>query len=137
MAHPKTIWPIVVLAGDTVPPTPVLWDWLRQELNGRIDVNADPRIRRPLVIDLDDLEPLLALVEQGESLFGLLGRFLASNLSEFPMRNWIAREFTLTGEGRPRYVVEQWKLAGTAGGSVLYPGSEKLTHAFDQDDLAA
>jgi hypothetical protein len=129
---PKTILPIVVLAGDTVSPTTMFWRWLRDELDGRI--GSDPRIRHPIVIDLDDLEPVLALVEHGHGLFQLLERFLASDLAEFPLRNWIACEFDMSDPLRPAYVHEQWKLAAKAGAAVLYPSSEKLAQVIDEDD---
>ena len=125
---PKRIWPVVVLAGDTVAPTPMFWRWLHDEMDSRI--GSDPRIRHALLLGLDDLEPLLALVEQGHTLFDLLGRFLASDLAEFPLRSWIAREFDVS-EPRPAYVRAQWKLAAGAGGEVLYPASEKLAREIE------
>jgi hypothetical protein len=122
---PKMIWPVIVLAGDTVVPTPMLWTWLREEMDGRL--GADPRIRRPVIVDLDDLEPFLALVERGDSIFGLLGRFLASELAEFPLRNWLACHLNTSEPLRPTYVDEQWKLGARAGAEVLYPGTEGKT----------
>lgn len=112
----------------------MFWSWLRDELDGRIE--ADARIRRPLVVDLDDLEPVLALVEQGERIFDLFQRFLASDLAEFPMRNWLAREFDFSEEHHPTYVREQWQLAAMAGAEALYPGSEKLARALAQENYA-
>lgn len=127
-AAPKTIWPVIVHAGDSVAPTPMLWSWLREDMEGRI--GADPRIRQPVIMDLDDLEPLLGLVERGNSIFNLLGRFLASNLAELPLCNWLARDFGMSEPLRPAYVDEQWTLAARAGAAVLYPHSERLTRAI-------
>lgn len=129
---PTVVWPLLVLAGDTISPTPMFWRWLRDELNGRID--SDPRVRTPLVIDLDDLEPVFALVEQGHRLFDLLDSYLRSDLREFPLRNWVSREFDLGDPHRPRYARQQWREAAKAGGQVLYPDSEKLHRAIDEDE---
>ena len=70
LGPPATIWPLVVLTGDSIMLTPVHWYWIRKRLARRDDLpvrrlDADPRVRRPVIVDLDDLEPLLAVIEQG------------------------------------------------------------------------
>ncbi len=126
VAPPRRITPVLVLAGDSVLQTPFLWGWLRQELPALVALAGDPRVRRPIICDLDDLEPMLALVERGESLPALLAQFLASNLSEYPPRNWLAQR-GVDLSARPQYVKEQCTAAVRAGAAQLYPDSTRLT----------
>ncbi len=121
---PLRVWPVLVLAGDGVVQTPVLWAWLREELP-ELDL-VDARLRRPVICDLDDLEPLLALVEDGHTLPGLLTRFLSSEMSELPPRNWIAKELQGDLSTRPEYVREQWTAAVRAGAGRVFPDSRRI-----------
>jgi hypothetical protein len=131
VAPPKHVWPVLVLAGDSVGISPMLWGWIRQQLP---DLEEDPRIARPVIVDLDDLEPLVALVERGESFIGLIKRFLSSSLAEFPLRNWLHLELSTPGDLRPRYVREQWRDGARAGAGQLYPDSVRLAESFGDDE---
>jgi hypothetical protein len=82
------IWPVVLLAGDAVFQAPMLWRWIAQRLPP--DALRDPRVRPPTVCSLDDLDPLLVLVERGEPLPQLLAEFQESLYATLPPRNWIA-----------------------------------------------
>jgi len=53
---------------------------------------------------LDDLEPLLALVERGQTLPELLTNLKSSQYAAMPPRNWIAAAHALSADTRPRYV---------------------------------
>ena len=99
------IWPMLVLTGDQVFQLPMLWRWVQ----GRLPEGAfgDTRVQPPTICNLDDLEPLLVLVERGESLPELLAEFHGSLYAQFPPRNWIAANRSLTLSERPTYVQER------------------------------
>ncbi len=103
----RHIWPVLVLAGDSIPAEPLLWGQLRSSCPECF--NEDSRVRRPIICDLDDLELLLALAEGGEHLPDLMSRFLRSGSEELPVRNWISRVYG--HERRPTYVDERYRLA--------------------------
>jgi hypothetical protein len=108
--HVRRIWPVLVLAGDGVMDSPPLWDYLRQTApQAFVD---DVRVRDPVICDLDDLEPLLALAEEGEHLPDLLGRFLASAYRQQPPRNWISHVYGINR--RPSFVARQFAVATDA-----------------------
>jgi hypothetical protein len=100
----RRVWPVLVLAGDAIAPTPLLWGHLRATCE-RAFV-ADARVQRPVICDLDDLEVLLALAEEGSHLPELLASFLGSGAEEFPPRNWVGQAFGL--ERRPKFVEDQF-----------------------------
>ena len=117
-----TAYPVVVLAGDGIIQTPMLWGWLRTVVDGLDPI--DTRIRRPVVLDLADLEQMLVRVEAGDSFISQLERFLASPMSELPLHSWLSTEGATMG--RPRLMKEMLTDASTAGAAVLFPGSERL-----------
>jgi hypothetical protein len=88
----RRVWPVLVLAGDPILQTPALWHYLREAApDAFID---DWRVRRPTILDLDDLEPLLALVqEEGFLLPRLLEKIMASPFGQLPPRNWVHATF--------------------------------------------
>ena len=65
---------------------------------------GDPRVAPPTICDLDDLEPLLALVEHGHTLPRGIADLNSSRYAAMPPRNWIAAVHKLTVDTRPRYV---------------------------------
>jgi hypothetical protein len=107
LAIVRHIWPVLVLAGDAIAPTPLLWGHLRS--NRPRCFNDDARVRRPIICDLDDLESLLALAEEGQHLPELLSQFLRSGAEEFPPRNWISRAYG--HERRPSFVEDGYRHA--------------------------
>jgi hypothetical protein len=116
----ERIFPVLVLAGDTTALTPLLWGRLRATTpHAFVD---DARVQRPVICDLDDLEPLLALAEEGQHLPDLLARFLRSGSEESPPRNWIAQAYGL--ERRPSFVEDQYRAAMDEARRTLFPPSE-------------
>ena len=100
------IWPVVLLAGDSVFQSPMLWRWIAERLpSGAI---GDPRVRPPTMCSLDDLDPLLVLVQRGETLPQLLTEFHDSPYATLPPRNWIAATRPLYLHDRPQYVKQQY-----------------------------
>ena len=77
----RRIFPALVLAGDTIAQTSLVWGHVRNTAP-RAFVD-DRRVQPPVICDLDDLEPLLALAERGHHLPDLLAAFLASEDAEF------------------------------------------------------
>lgn len=116
---PDRIYPVLVLTGDAPPVTPLLWRFINGGLAERM-ANS-PHIARPLIADLDDLEPLLALAEGGRSLFELIRRFQGSPQQFFELRHWFVEEPDLQPDGHPRYVEEQLAAAHQAAVRVLFP----------------
>jgi hypothetical protein len=127
----RRLWPMLVLAGDPVMQTPMLWGYLRETAP---DVFLDDaRVQSPLILDLDDLEPLMALVENGHNLSELLSRFLRSPYAQMPLRNWVHAVMKDQLGSRPRYVKEQFTAAMRLAGTTLFPGSERLANLEPTD----
>lgn len=124
LAAMRRVWPVLVLAGDPILQTPALWHYLRNTApDAFID---DPRVRRPTILHLDDLEPLLALVqEEGSLLPRLLEDIMASPFDQLPARNWV--HATLGGiKRRPVYVDEQALAAMRLVTTLHFPDSQRL-----------
>lgn len=119
----RRIWSLLVLAGDPVMQTPMLWGYLRE--TARDAFLSDARIQRPIIVNLDDLEPLLALVQAGHHLPELLSGLLASPYAEMPPRNWIHDRFRSI-PARATYVEEQYQTAMQLAGLVLFPKSKRF-----------
>jgi hypothetical protein len=101
------IWPVVLLAGEGIFQMPMLWRWIAERLpRGAF---SDPRVRPPTLCNLDDLDPLLVLVERGETLPQLLEELHDSRYATLPVRNWIAATRRLALQDRPRYVDNQYR----------------------------
>jgi len=117
----KRVWPVLVQAGDAMFQSPALWEHLRAEAPGAF--LPDARVHRPTLLNLDDLEPLLALVqENGKLLPELFGEIAASAYAELPARNWVhATHGGITR--RPQYVDEQYHAAMHLARATLFPGA--------------
>ena len=100
------VWPVLLLAGEGIALTPILWRWVEMFLpEGSFN---DPRVGPPTVCSLDEFERLLVLIERGESLPKLLGSFHASDYSRLPLLNWIADTYTIEADEIAAYVEEQY-----------------------------
>jgi hypothetical protein len=119
----RRIWPLLVLAGDPLMQTPLLWGYLREAAPRAF--LPDARVRRPTIVNLDDLEPLLALVQAGHHLPELLRDLHGSPFAEMPPRNWVNDRFGSV-PGCPTYVKEQFDAAMRLAGLTLYPRSERF-----------
>jgi len=103
----RHVLPVLVLTGDTIGQTPLLWGHLRA--GGPRCFVDDARVQRPVICDLDDLESFLALAEEGKHLPELLAQFLHSGAEEFPPRNWISQAYG--HKRRPSFVEDQYRHA--------------------------
>jgi hypothetical protein len=100
------VWPVLLLAGEGIALTPILWRWVEMFLpEGAF---SDPRVGPPTVCSLDEFERLLVLIERGESLPKLLGSLHASDYSRLPLLNWIADTYTIEADEIAAYVEEQY-----------------------------
>jgi hypothetical protein len=115
------IWPVLVLAGDAITPTPLLWGHLRATCADAF--LPDARVQRPIISDLDDLEPLLALAEEGKHLPELLAEFRDSGVSEFAVRHWIAETYGV--ERRPSFVEDQFRRANERVRTAMFGAPEQ------------
>jgi hypothetical protein len=112
----RRIFPVLVLAGESAMQQPLLWGHLRDAFpTAFVD---DGRVQRPMVCDLDDLEPLLALAEQGHHLPELLAAFLESEFAELAPRSWVVHRFEEAA--RPSYVENQFRAALSSAGARLF-----------------
>jgi hypothetical protein len=119
------IWPVIILAGEGVLQTPILWRWIHDQLpDGAF---LDERVRPPTIGDLDDLDPLLVLVERGHTLPSLLEDFQSSQHAEFSPRNWVAATQGLFEHERPAYVHSQFENTMREVHGRLFPGSQRFT----------
>lgn len=100
------VWPVLLLAGEGIALTPILWRWVEMFLpEGSF---SDPRVGPPTVCSLDEFERLLVLVERGESLPVLLASFHGSAYSRLPILNWIDGTYTIEADEIATYVEEQY-----------------------------
>jgi hypothetical protein len=100
------VWPMVLLAGEGIALTPILWRWVEMFLpDGSF---SDERVGPPTVCSLDEFERLLVLVERGESLPALLASFHGSAYSRLPILNWIADTYTIEADEIATFVDEQY-----------------------------
>jgi hypothetical protein len=128
----RRVWPVVVLAGDPILQTQALWAHFRS--NAPSAFLDDTRVQRPILMDLDDLDPMLAAVERGTQLPDLLRGFLESDFAELPPRNWMKDRFPASLKKRPVYVDEQFEAAVRMAARALFPGSEhKVRIAVDDE----
>jgi hypothetical protein len=117
IGHVRRIWPVLVLAGDGMTQSPLLWAHLRAVApEAFVD---DARMRRPVICDLDDLDALLALAEEGHHLPDLLGMFVASGDEEHSPRRWVGAAYGL--ERRPTFVKNQFQSAMDAARVRAFP----------------
>ena len=117
-----SIWPVILLAGDGVLQTPILWKWIRDRLpDGAF---LDDRVRPPTICDLDDLDPLLVLVERGATLPDLLESFHSSGHAEFSPRNWVAATQGLFEHERPAYIHQRFEKTMRQVHQQLFPRSD-------------
>jgi len=120
----RRIWPVLVQAGDPIFQNPALWQYLHDVAPEAF--LSDARVRRPTILNLDDLEPLLALIqEEGKVLPELLSEILASPYVELPPRNWVHATFGGIRR-RPLYVDEQGQAALRLAATALFPHSERM-----------
>jgi hypothetical protein len=100
------VWPVLLLAGEGIALTPILWRWVEMFLpEGSF---GDSRVGPPTVCSLDEFERLLVLVERGESLPALLASFHGSDYSRLPILNWIADTYTIGADEIATFVDEQY-----------------------------
>lgn len=116
------IWPVVLLVGDSVFQSPMLWRWIAERLKPASF--TDPRVQPPTVLSLDDLEPLLVLVERGETLGRLFEEFHQSPHATLPLRNWLSANRRLYLHDRPRYVDERYREIMDGARALLSPTTE-------------
>ncbi len=121
---PLRIWPVLVHAGEGLLQTRVLWQWIGAHLEQ--GAFGDARVQSPTIADLDDLEPLLSLVERGHTLPGLLAGLNATAYATVPPRNWVADVHGLLAEERPRFVERQFGRAMRDVYARLFPDSTRF-----------
>jgi hypothetical protein len=100
------VWPLILLTGEGIALTPILWRWVELSLpDGSF---SDERVGPPTICSLDEFEQLLVLVERGESLPELLASFHSSGYARLPILNWIADTYTIEADEIATYVDEQY-----------------------------
>jgi hypothetical protein len=114
----RKVWPVLLQAGDSIFQSPALWQYLRHRADATFP--ADARVKKPTLLNISDLEPLLALIqEEGKLLPELLAEISVSAYAELPARNWVhATRGGITR--RPRYVDQQYKAAMDRAKATLF-----------------
>jgi hypothetical protein len=114
----RKVWPVLVQAGDPIFQSPALWQYLRGAAGAAF--LTDARVQKPTLLNVGDLEPLLALVqEEGKLLPELFAEISMSAYAELPARNWVhATRGGITR--RPRYVDEQYRAAKDLAKATLF-----------------
>jgi hypothetical protein len=128
--HVTRIYPVLVLAGEGVLQTSILRAWIDARLpHGAF---GDPRVTPPTICDLDDLDPLLALVERGHTLADLFDTIQSGPYAELPPRNWVSAVKQPAADDRPRYVEAQFEPAMRAVHGRLFPASDRFDELWEQ-----
>ncbi|MBO9533566.1 MAG: hypothetical protein J7513_11405 [Solirubrobacteraceae bacterium] len=117
----ERVWPVVVVTGDPVMVTPMLWSHLGYDPADRAGV---PPVQRAIVMNLGELEMLLGHVEHGHHwLPDLLADFDRSRFRHSAVADWLADRF-VTRAPYPSYVDQQGRAALTLGTRALFPSAE-------------
>jgi hypothetical protein len=125
----RRIWPALVLAADPILQTPALWTYLRDTAPEAFV--ADPRVKDPQILNLDDLEPLLSLVQdEGKVLPELLQQIADSPYALLPAKNWVHAAFGGV-KRRPVYTDDQHDRAMRLTLTTTYPQSRRLSEPMD------
>jgi hypothetical protein len=95
-AVPRPIQPVVV-AGGGLPISPVTVNAIAEYCQTK-DLFANGLIRRPVVIDLAEVEMLEALHEGGQNPVDLIARWQDGDMAKLSLRNWLLQAFTWTPE---------------------------------------
>jgi hypothetical protein len=100
------IWPVLLLAGEGIALTPIVWSWVEKCIpEGSF---SDQRVGPPTICNLDEFERLLVLVERGHLLPALLASFHYSSYSRLPFTNWISDTYDIEADEIATYVDEQF-----------------------------
>jgi hypothetical protein len=102
-AHVRRIWPVVVTAD--VLQNEHLWDEIRERLDS---VLRQPRVQRLTVLDLADIELLVALVEEEHGLLELIAGKAQSPYAELDLRRYVDETPGLTLSIRASMLDRRW-----------------------------
>lgn len=109
MGRIERIWPVIVTAGNITQTQP-LWLYIHSKLRGELQ---QPKVQPLTILDVEDLELVCALVEQGHALHEILARKTQHPWAELELAWWLIRDTAAPHptETRPAYVEETWERA--------------------------
>ena len=99
------IWPVVVTAGDLTQ-SDLLWDHLEPTVKKAMALR---RVQQFTLLDLEDLEILAGLVEDGQELCALLRRKANSPFHRTELKQWLRTDPTAPKEVRTDVIDERWR----------------------------
>lgn len=118
MAGVERIWPILITADLTI--TEHLWTLIRGQMHGSLQTDD---VQHLVLGDIEDLELLMGLVEEGHGLIDMLRARQESPYVELELKRWVLEDLKASNLTRPAVVVENWKRAADAMNSTLWAGA--------------
>jgi hypothetical protein len=105
----ERIWPIVVSVGHVMQ-TRNLWDYVRESMDKtKAAPLADPRVQPLQVMDISDYEKLLGLLQDGESLPGMLAHKVRGPYRERDLAAWLHSPGAPSDEPRLSVLKRRWE----------------------------
>lgn len=113
----KRIWPVVITANLTM--SEPLYDWIESEQTAAMREN--PKLQRLLIGDVQDLELLMGLVEQGHDLIEVLAARQETPFVKLDIKRWVLEEMEASNLTRAKFAEDAWERAGEAMTTALWP----------------
>jgi hypothetical protein len=89
LEHVRRVWPVIVCA-DGVFESPSLWDYIEREGGHHLDLSAAVRraVKPLTMLDLEELETLMGIVDEGHSLVAVLERMSSPTWAGRGLKAW-------------------------------------------------
>ncbi len=100
----ERVWPILVTASLTM--TEFFYDWLKEQLPAAL---KEPGVQPLVVFDLEDLEILMGLVEEGKDMFEMLDAWQTGPFAKLELKRWVSDGLGSPNDTHPRQALESWE----------------------------
>lgn len=112
------IWPVLITADLTI--TEHLWKLIDAVVPAALKLE---NVQKLVLGDIEDLELLMGLVEEGHDLVEMLDARQTSGYGELELKRWVLEELKASNLTRPKSVLENWQRATDSMNQTLWPGA--------------
>jgi hypothetical protein len=116
MTTVKRIWPILITASMIV--SEPFWQIVEPAMPSAL---KEPDIQKLVIGDVEDLEMLIGLVEQGHDLIEILRRRQETPYVQLELKRWVFGEMDVASTTRASFVLDRWERAQEAMKATLWP----------------